>query len=321
MSPVSLPAVRRALDTLDRWVLMRHAEAVAEARPATQLEKASALHTAAETRRDAALGHRGIPALVLARAAVALYLEAAVMALADDAPPGGASTEAPWELYDALVRRDLVDPVPAPLEAARRGSAAALSADDDFAEHGEPGTDAVLELATFLANAVDVRAPVRIRRERRLRQITLAVAGVLLVAELIAHRPRGPNLALHGGVVASSRRIGSGPPASLTRGTIEGATSFSTKDEPDPWVTLDLVTPHRVHEVTLVNGPDHEDESLPLRVETSVDGSTWVDAATRTTHFSEAESAVLSFSSRSARFVRIHGRGGGAIYLEEVEVR
>jgi hypothetical protein len=310
-----------ARDALDRWVLLRSAEAAAEALPATRREKAAALHAAGDARRDAALGHRGVAALVLARAAVALYVEASVTALSDELPTGGASLDALWGRYDAIASNGLLAPVPARLESARRESVTTVTPDAEIAEHGEAPADATLALAAFLADGLDVRSPARIRVERRVRQVTLAMAAVLLVAEVIAHRPRGPNMALHAAVVASSRRPGSGAPLDLTNGKVEDTAAFSTKDEADPWLTVDFVIPRRVHEITLVNSPDHEDDSLPLRAETSVDGTKWEAAAIQTRHFTASDPAILSFSSRPARFVRIHGRSGGAIYLTEIEVR
>ena len=123
------------------------------------------------------------------------------------------------------------------------------------------------------------------------------------------------------GITALNVRPGSGPPQDLINGKLEEAVAFSTRDEADPWLMLDLVSPRRIGEVTLVNSTDHADDSLPLRVETSVDGATWQEGGVRTTTFTRAEPALISFSKRSARFVRVHGKPGGALYLSEIEVR
>lgn len=309
------------LRTLDRWVLLRSAEARAEALPDTRRARVATLRKAGDVRRDGALGGRGVAALILARAAVSLYLEALVTARSEAPLPDGRNTGALWAVYDALVERGDVRALPASLEGVRIETSTSTSPDDDVARRGDATVDDNLELCAFLARHLDVRTPGRIRVARRLRQAGLALVALFLLGKAAAHLPKSANVAVHAPVVASSRRPGCGPPLDLTNGKIEPAAAFCTKDEPDPWVMLDFVNPRRVREVTLVNSPEHEDDSLPLRVETSVDGATWMPGAAQTAHFNAASPAVVSFSTRDARFVRIHGRGGGAIYLTEVEVR
>jgi hypothetical protein len=308
------------LRTLDRWVLLRGAEAAAEALPDSRRAQVATLRSAGDARRDAALGERGIAALILARAAIPLYLEAAVTARGEEPPPENAAIDTLWHLYDAIAERGLLPVLPAHLEAVRAETLTSKSPDDDVARKGEACTDSNLELGTFLARRLDARTPRRIRVERRLRQAGLAIVALFLLGKAAAHLPRS-NVALHAPVVASSRRPGCGPPLDLTNGKVEGAVAFCTKDEPDPWVMLDFVNARRVDEITLMNSPDHEDDSLPLRVETSVDGANWAPGGTQSAHFSATAPAIITFSRREARFVRIHGRGGGAIYLTEVEAR
>jgi hypothetical protein len=71
----------------------------------------------------------------------------------------------------------------------------------------------------------------------------------------------------------------------------------------------------------LFDGSDHVDDILPMKLETSGDGTQWDPAAVETTRFTPEAPAVLTFTTRGVRFVRIHGRPNGAIYLSEVEVR
>jgi hypothetical protein len=305
----------------DRWISLRGAEAAAEALPDTQRGSVAKLVTAGRARCEAALGQRGVAALVLARAAIPLYLDATITAHGEAPPADDATFDDLWSSYDDLVARRLVAPLPHSLEPVREQTVAGESLDDEIAAHGDGRIEATLALASFLAEAIEVRTPGRVRAERRLRYAGLALFGVLLVAEVIVHRPKGANVALDAAVVASSRRPGSGPPQDLTNGKVEVGVAFSTRDEADPWIMLDFVKPHRIHEMTLVNSPDHPDDSLPLRAETSVDGATWAPAASRRTPFTPADPAVLSFAKRSARFVRVHGKPGGAIYLSEIEVR
>ncbi len=309
------------LQALDRWVLLRRAEALAEALPDSRRARVAALRKAGDRRRAAALGEHGIPALILARAAIPLYLEAAVTARGDELPPRDPSLATLWQLYDGIAERALLPWLPLSLETARAVTIAGATPEEDLAAHGEAGIDAALELGAFLAGRLDARTPGRIRLERRVRQTFLIIGALFLLGRAATHLVRSRNVALHAAVVASSRRPECGPPSDLTNGKVEEAVAFCTKDEPDPWVQIDLGAPHRLSQVTLLNSPDHLDDSLPLRVETSADGGNWATGAMATMHFTPTEPAVVAFSAREARFVRLHGRGGGAIYLTEVEAR
>jgi len=316
---VTLPAFAR--HALDRWVLLHGAEAAAEALPGGRRAAVLSLHEAARTRIDGALGEHGVSALLLVRAAIPIYLEAVVVARSSEAPAAGSSVGDLWARYDDLVGAGLVPAVPESLSGAREHSVAGGPLDAEIAEHGEARIDEAIALAEFLADRVEVRTPRAVRVQRRLRKAALAVVVVALVAEIFVHRPKAASLALHANVVSSSRRVGSGPPLDLTNGKVEPTFAFATKDEPDPWIMIDITPSARISEVMLWNSDDHLDDSLPLQVETSSDGAAWEPAGLVAVHFTPLEPALLKFTTRSARFVRIHRKTGGAIYLTEVEVR
>lgn len=327
---VGLPASVRAVNssivgplhrTLDAWFCVRRAEIAAEALPPTRRPRVSALRKVADARFAAAVERRGADALILARASLAAILAAVLSAEADLDGVEGASLSAMWKLFDGLVASGLRSPLPAALAPAREASAAGQSSEDEVLQHGERRIVDCLDLVRFLAASVETRPIWRLRLRRRLVQVTLGSIGLALALEGLTLLADGPNLAVRATVVSSSRRAGSGPPSDLANGKVEPTFAFATKDEPDPFVTLDLTTIAEVAEVTLINSDDHQDDSLPFRVETSVDALTWEPAAIWATHFSPAAPAVLAFHRRSARFVKIHGKTGGALYLTEVEVR
>lgn len=315
------PLAGFVVQALDRRLFLRRAEAAAEAVPAAHRPEIRAHHDAGDTRVDAALGEQGVPALVLARAAIPCYLRAAVTACGAEPPPAGAPVDALWELYDAAVSRGAAPAVPEALVAARHQTTSEQTLDAEVEARGDACVDEAIALAGFLAEAAELRTPGQVRFQRRLRQALLAVAGVALVVNLVNHHPSLPNLALKASVVSSSRRMGAGPPEELTNGTAEPGPAFATRDEPDPWVTVDLANPVRVAEVTFFAPPEHLEDTIPLRVETSLDGSAWEPAGTQTAPLAPSAPTVLKFPARSARFVRVHGRPGGAVYLNEVEVR
>jgi hypothetical protein len=312
-----LPLLERPLD---RWVLLRTAEARAALVPTDRRARVVELHEAARARIDAALGEHGVAALVLVRAAIPLLLEALLVAHAVDAPSPGLSASELWGRFDEAVEAARVRALPPALKDAREHSLSA-SLDLEIAAHGEPRIEEALSLAAFLSDATEIRSPRAIRVQRGIRAALLIGAALLLMAELVAHRPKSRNLALHASVIASSRRPNYGPTQDLVNGTIEPSVAFATKDEADPWVTIDLGSAARVSEVTLVNSIDHQDDALPIRIETSADGAAWDAAGLATAHFTPDAPAVVSFTKRSARFVRLHARPGGAFYLNEVEVR
>jgi hypothetical protein len=305
---------------LDRWVLLRTAEARAELVPTDRRRRVVELHKAARARVDAALGEHGVAALVLVRAAVPLLLEALLVAHAAEAPPVGLPLGELWTRFDDAVAASRVRALPETLGAAREHSSS-TSLDVEIAAHGEGRIDEALSLAAFLSDATEIRSPRAIRVQRVVRAASLIAFGLFLVVELAAHRPKSKSLAIHASVIASSRRPNYGPPQDLVNGTIEPSVAFATKDEADPWITIDLGSAARVSEVTLVNSIDHQDDALPIRIETSADGAAWDPAGLATAHFTPEAPAVVSFTKRSARFVRLHARPGGAFYLNEVEVR
>jgi hypothetical protein len=305
---------------LERWVLLHDAEAIAVAVTDERRAMSATLYTAARVRTDGALGDHGTTALVLARDAIPLLLAAGLTARGPEVPPHGASVAELWERYDDLARRGRVPEVPPSLTAARGHSLSQELPDREIDEDGDVRVDEAIALATFLEGVVELRTPRAIRLQRRLRQLALIVASAWLLAEIIIHRPR-MNRARHTSVVSSSRRPGAGPPTDLTNGTVEPALAFATKDEPDAWVNIDLVRTAPASEVKLWNSNDHTDDSLPIRVETSVDGVTWEAGGLQSTHFTPSDPAVVGFPKRMTRFVRIHAKPGGALYLNEVEVR
>jgi hypothetical protein len=306
---------------LNRWVFLRDEEAAALALSPDRRPKVLALHRAGDLRADAAMGEPAVAALILARAAIDCHLEAVVVAHSlpgdsAESPPGGL-----WAQYGRNVAEGRTRPLPASLEEARqRAIAPAQTPDEEIAVAGEARIEEALALAAFLAGSVEVRPAGHVRLLRALRTVGLAAVVLLFLAEAVIHRPVSHDLALHAAATSSSRRPGAGAPSDLTNGLTKAGVAFSTKDEADPWVALDLGSVKDVSTVTLRDGDDHQDDGLPLRVETSAEGLRWEPAGAQASHFAPASPAVLSFKARPARFVRIHGRAGGAIYLNEVEV-
>ncbi len=188
---MNLGVVVAARSTLDRWVLLTSREAAAAALSDACRGHLTALVAAGEARYDAALGARGATALVLARASVACFLEAAVVA-ALGAPIAADDVHADlWARFDDLVGRGAIASLPEPLRDAQsrlRPSTRTLP-EAELAEQGERLVDEALGLARHLAGGVEVRTVPRLRLERAVRLAMLALVGVIAVAIAI-HRHR-----------------------------------------------------------------------------------------------------------------------------------
>jgi hypothetical protein len=305
--------------SFSEWLLLDQ-EAAARALPAERRARAVALHKAGETRVDAALGSRGVPALLLARGSIPFFLRAMALAAGRAALPESSTLEELWAEYDALVDAGAAPKLP-PALLAERERTAATSPDAEIRALGEPLVDEAVALATFLADGVEVRTPSVIRLHRAYR-ILLAVFALVLAFTFVRRvAPRGTNRALHASASLSSHRGAYGPPGDLTNGKIAPESGIATNDEPDPWAEVDLGSVMRVSEVTVMGADEHEHDNGPLRVETSRDRVLWETAGTEGRGFTASDPAVISFRARDARFVRIHGKPGGTLYLHEVEVR
>jgi len=321
MALVDFPLVGFVKRILDRWIVLRSAERMAEAVPAARRERVAEVALAGDNRWDAALGERGVAGLILARSAIPCFLEAIVTARGDEPPPPGAGVALLWDLYETVAARGAAPRVPLKLEPTRELTRGAQTPEQEISEHGERRIDETLALGRFLSGVIETRTPRRIRVERWLRTFAFVAFSLFAGERIVARIFWPPNLILHGPAAGSSRRPGSGPVQDLTNGVIEKGTAFATRDEPDPWVMFDVIVPHRMSEVKVFPGDDHHDDAFPLRVETSPDSLTWEPGALQTKHAGPTQPIVIPFPARTTRFIRIHGKGPGALYLNEVEVR
>jgi hypothetical protein len=132
--------------------------------------------------------------------------------------------------------------------------------------------------------------------------------------------PAAPNLALHAGVSASSRAHGTAPEGAVD-GVRYGQLGFQSKPQNDPWLVIDLGQPVAVKRiVTYGRGDCCFEQSLPLTLEVSQDGTTYAALATRSRPFSQYEPWSVRRTNLVARFVRLRVQRRAPLVVSEVEV-
>jgi hypothetical protein len=173
----------------------------------------------------------------------------------------------------------------------------------------------------WLTAFVDPRSLQQVRTARYVRVAIASMAvglGLFLSARWVA-APR--DLALHKPAIASSQWPGSPPAAGVDNGQIEASFGVHTKVEEWPWVMIDLGNLRSIREVRVYNrGDAYFDEGLPLVLEFSSDGKTWIEVARRTTPYSQSNPWVATTHGSPGRYVRVQVPRHGYIALSEIEV-
>jgi len=142
----------------------------------------------------------------------------------------------------------------------------------------------------------------------------LAVAGALGVA----HARRGPDLAAGKPWRASSSYDACQPAQRWCAGA-RTAIFFHTREDPTPWLEIDLESVQRVSRIEVKNRSDYGPErAVPLVVETSTDGVQYWPVARRVETFDQWNA---TFPPRSARYVRLKVERPSFLHLERVSVR
>lgn len=203
---------------------------------------------------------------------------------------------------------------PAPLE----------EVDDELAldraplEDNEDRREALDSKVAALLSALELRSPTALRTIRIARLAAIVLLLLLVGSHFARARLAERNLALGKPVAPSSIRLNPPSPAELVDGRTQGTIGIHTNDEPAPQIVIDLEAEHTIHTIKVYNrGDGWFDDSLPLVVDTSVDGVTYDLVARRTNHF---DVWSMDAGGREARFVRVRRPDPGYIALNEVEV-
>jgi hypothetical protein len=256
--------------------------------------------------------------------ALSLYREAAVLFMAARVTVEGA--EAPAEPLDDASVLAQFRALP------ERGGVGGRAALDELVAAPPIGAtpaeasaraEAARETVRWLGTLVEPRGLPELRFDRAVRSGALGLAAVALLLWLGAGLFSRENIALHKPVTTSGvHPSATSPPSGLTDGVISGAGyGVHTALGDAPWVQVDLGAIQEIGEVKIYNrGDGYFEDCLPLTLQLSKDGVTFVDVATRTTTFSQRRPWVFKAHGSAARYVRVRSARGKYVALSELEV-
>jgi hypothetical protein len=264
---------------------------------------------------------QAVPAAVLLRDAVTLYLYAA--ACARDAA-------ADLDAFDLAAAMPTLPPDPARPRAEPTDDArvrAALASNDPLyfdrlsAEDAERTRWALDRATTLVRRGVEARSLTHVRGARwgRLAAVLLLIGYATFAITRAVVFPK--NIALGKPVHPSSRKHNPPDGHELVDGELGTSFGIHTNVEESPSVIIDLQARYWIDSIKVYNRVDGwYDDSLPLVVELSQDGSKWDELARREEHFDASPPWVINGRGKPAQFVRIRVGRKSYLALSEVEV-
>jgi F5/8 type C domain-containing protein len=261
-------------------------------------------------------------------ASLRLHVEAASLLMRAKLASGGDRRPLdellPIELLEALLEHLRAEGLTAPQELERLRSL--LSAREwDVLDRlsdgdGERAADDLTLVTCFLERAIPTIVQTERRRELRIFRAGMALlASAVLVAALWSlSRPR--NLALHRAV--SSTPAGWNTSADeAVNGVRYGELGYHSKNSESPWLQVDLAAEHEIHRIQVYGRGDCcFGQSIPLAVEGSIDGRSYVPLGRRDQPFQPFHPWVLTPTGISARYVRVRPLHAAYLAVAELEV-
>jgi hypothetical protein len=143
---------------------------------------------------------------------------------------------------------------------------------------------------------------------------------VAVTIALIAWALAPANLALHKPATSSSSGFDT-TPSGATDGDKFTRFGFHSAEEDSPWLSIDLQRPYEISAVKIYGRGDCcFDQSVPLALEVSDDGTTYRQIAERTQSFSQSDPWIVRPDRTLARFVRLHVMRRSYLVVSEVVV-
>ena len=321
--PAASASPRASTSRLKRWwdaFLLRPAERRVRSYSAQQSRTIRELADAAQLLLDADDAVAGVE---LARDAAALYARAAVVATRDAETESKPDAADAWETFDRQLESGVFGPPPASFQAARDVLFAAdVSAWAELpVEQAQARADSIEPALRWLRGLVEPRSLSRVtyQRWRRIAALTLAAIGLVSFTAHLLLSPR--NLALRRPVQFSSKHGSSiATDGELVDGVINSTYGVHTGADQPPWVMVDLGRPRKIRLVKIYNRGDAAfDESLPMTLEFSEDAQNFEEIDNRTTGFRVDAPWTVTPEGKTARYIRVRGRPGGYVVLNELE--
>jgi hypothetical protein len=158
-------------------------------------------------------------------------------------------------------------------------------------------------------------------RAKRFVRVALATSLLLGLGVFGTVRALLPtNLALHRPAFSSSRAYDTAPEGAVD-GRLYGRLGFHSQREESPWLSIDLGQRYEIARVKIYGRDDCcYEQSLPLALEASDDGTTYRTFDERSDPFTAFDPWISTPRSVVARYVRLKTRAYSVLVVSEVEV-
>ena len=189
------------------------------------------------------------------------------------------------------------------------------------AEDAERARWALDRASTLVRHGVEARSLTHVRGARwgRLAAVLLLIGYATFAITRAYVLPK--NIALGKPVHPSSRKHNPPDGKELVDGEIGTSFGIHTNTEESPNVVIDLEAKYWIDSIRVYNRVDGwYDDSLPLVVELSQDGTKWDELARRDTHFDASPPWIIAGRGKPAQFVRLRVARKSYLALSEVGV-
>jgi hypothetical protein len=178
-----------------------------------------------------------------------------------------------------------------------------------------------LEVTTrWLSRLFELRSPQQLRIARFVRLGFVAASALALVVWLFALVLAPKNVARGRPTTISGTTLGGTTGAGAVDGSSSGLFGYHSALEESPWLSIDLGSRYLLNKVKVYGrGDGYYDQSVPLALEVSDDGTTYRQIAQRAEPFSSSDPWVVK-PDVPAQFIRLHTLRHSYLVLGEVEV-
>ncbi len=316
----------RARESVREFFLLERAAEVSEKLGVSQRETVRSYHAAAKRLVSVAEDLRGPvqtpSALVLYQQGSFLYAVAYLMTHDERVEPASLSPVEAFRRLDAAIAADRRMPPPQ-FERARSMLTGTdpLELDRVSLEQAGRRIEDLAVAARWLGRLEDPRSPLEIKAARIVRVLIGGAAGLALLVSLALLLLAPKNHALYRSAAASSTAF-STTASGVVDGGRKGPYGFHSQLEDSPWLSIDLGRAVEITRLKVFGRTDgHYEQSIPLALEISDDGTSYREIASRTEPFSDHEPWVFQPSPPiPARHVRLRTTKRSYLVLSEVEV-
>lgn len=223
-------------------------------------------------------------------------------------------------LRTRLIRHGISAPIVAQVRRLMGDEDSSAGRGDSLGKETRPDLYQEADAVHVLADLVETRT---VGALRALSVLRIAVASIFALALLVGSAlwiGQPVNLALHQPVLASGHDFGTQPEDAVD-GIRYGQLGFHSAKHSSPWLRVDLGRPTVINRIVAFGRSECcFDQSIPLAIEVSDDGTNFEQVVERTVPFTQYAPWATSLPSVKARYVRFHTLRESYIVLSEVEV-